>query len=374
MTNERRVAVAIPSLDGGGAERVVVNLLRGFVDAGLEVDLLLVRPRGPLLDEVPSEVEIVPLAGGRIIASLPSLVRYLRHRRPDVVLSHLDSMNLVALWARRLAGVPARVVVTTHIALSRHASGGSLRQRIVARLVGRAYRSADAVVAVSRGVAADLERRIRRRDSIRVIYNPIVSPELRKRADSVRSMPAAELPGVPANARLVLSVGRLTPQKNQALLLEAFEALAGDVPEAHLVILGEGGERQALEQRAGELGLEGRISLPGFVEDVAPWYAAADVFVLSSDWEGLPTVLIEALLYGCPVVSTRCPSGPEEILEDGRYGRLVPMRDAPALAEAIRATLREPPDPARLRARAADFATDRAVREYLRALFPEDEV
>lgn len=373
MTARRRLAVAIPSLGGGGAERVVVNLLRGFVDADIEVDLLLVRPRGALLEQVPPEVRMVPLGGGRIILSLPSLVRYLRRERPAALLSHLDTMNLIALWARRLAIVPTRVVVTTHVLLSRHAAGGSLRQRLATRLVGRAYGSADAVVAVSRGVAADLERRMKRRGSVRVIYNPIVSPELQTRADSLRSSPAAELPGVPPGARLVLSIGRLAPQKNQALLLEAFAALAGDLPEAHLVVLGEGRERPALEQRIRELGLDGRASLPGYVEDVAPWYAAADVFALSSDWEGLSNVLIEALLYGCPVVSTRCPSGPEEILEGGRYGRLVPMRDASALAEAIRATLREAPDPARLRARAGDFATDRAVDEYLRTLFPEDE-
>jgi glycosyltransferase involved in cell wall biosynthesis len=228
-------------------------------------------------------------------------------------------------------------------------------------------------------VAAELGEVLSPRAPVpRVIHNPIVSDALRARARTLRPPDGSRAPvpdealalGVPDGARLILSVGRLAPQKNHVLLLDAFARLAGERKDAHLVILGEGRERPALERRLEELELRGRAHLPGFVGDPAPWYAAASAFVLSSNWEGLPTVLIEALLYGCPIVSTRCPSGPEEILEDGRYGRLVPMNDTGALADAIGATLADPPAAEPLRRRAEEFGIDRAVGEYLAVLLP----
>ena len=363
----RRIAVAIPSLDAGGAERVAVNLLRGFAAAGFDVDLLLVRRRGPLLDEVPEGVRIVTLRGGRVLASVPSLVAYLRRRRPDALLSHLDTMNLVSVWARAIARVRTRVVVTTHILLSSHAARGPFGQRVAAWLVGRAYRSADAVVAVSGGVAAELERRMGDTTGIRVIHNPIVTPELRARAEALRADPPPMPSPVPPGSRLVLSVGRLTRQKNQRLLIDAFARVARDDPSLHLAILGEGPLRTDLQARVRELGLEGRVVLPGFL-DPSGWYAVADLFVLSSDWEGLPTVLIEALLHGCPVVSTRCPSGPEEILDEGRFGLLVPPGDVEALAEAIRRGLAAPLEAELLRRRGGSFDFRRSVEAYLETL------
>lgn len=366
MSRAGRLAVLVPSLDGGGAERVVVNLLRGFAAADIPMDLVLVRPRGPLLSEVPDSVRIVPLRGGRIIASLPSLIRYLRRNRPVAMLSHLDTMNVLALVARRLSGVSVRTVVTTHVALSRHAPAVSGRQRIAARLARRLYPSADVVVGVSDGVARDLARHIRpRRADIRTIHNPIVTPEARERARTAHGAPNGEVAGP-----LVLSVGRMTPQKNHRLLLDAFARVAAERTDARLAILGDGRERPALERRAAELGIADRVELPGFV-DPAPWYARASVFVLSSDWEGLPTVLIEALLFGCPIVSTRCPSGPEEILANGRYGSLVPPGDAPALAAAVLQSLASPPERELLRRRALDFDCEHAVEAYLDALYPE---
>lgn len=368
-----RLAVVVPSLDAGGAERAVVNLLHGFVNSGLRVDLLLVRARGPLLDEVPSEVRVVPLRGGRIIASLPSLVRYLRRSRPAAMLSHLDTMNLVVLAARWLARVSTRVVVTSHTVPSQQARYGTVRQALAVRLLSFAYPHADAVVAVSNGALDDLrELMVREPPAARVIANPIVTDGMRASSEAVRNGSRPPLPGSWAgdDVRIVMSAGRLAPPKNFPLLLEAFVGVRERDPAARLVILGEGPERARLEARIRELGLDEYVHLPGYVRDVGRWYGIADVFVLSSDWEGLPTVLVEALLHGCPVVSTRCPAGPEEILEGGRHGRLVPVGDPAALAAAITATLRAPPDPEPLRRRALEFDVGRATQAYLDVLFP----
>jgi len=371
VRSDRHLAVLIPSMHGGGAERVVVNLLRGFVHHGCRVDLLLVDPRGPLLGEVSPEVRIVRLAGGRIIASLPSLIAYLRRERPGALLSHLDTINLVALWARRAAGVDTRVVVTTHIALEQHSRSGPLRGRLVNLLVNRLYGWADAVVGVSEGVTTELARRISPGSTeLRTIYNPIVTDQLLERA---RKHPGdvadAPLPGISADSRVILSVGRLTPQKNQALLIDAFADVAGRTPDLLLVILGEGPERGRLLTRAKARGLADRVLLPGFVLDPSPYFRRASVFALSSDWEGLPTVLIEALAFGCQIVSTRCPTGPAEILADGTYGRLVPTADAAALGSAVLDALRDPLPPALLRQRALDFSAERSVSRYVDVLF-----
>lgn len=372
----RRLAVLIPSMGGGGAERVVVNLLEGFVRHGLQVDLVLVRPEGPLMDCVPPEVRIVPLRGGRVLASLPSLIGYLRRTRPDALLSHLDSTNVLALVARRLSGVSTRIVVTTHIALSQHAGGGSLRQRVIARLVPHLYPWADAVVGVSRGVADDLERIIGPGHlEAKVVYNPVMAVSASRASEVLEeSRPLSGDAGFEEGARIVLSVGRLTRQKNQALLIEAFAIASQRDGRLRLVLLGEGPERGSLEMRADELGLSDKVRMPGYVEDTAPYYRMASVFVLSSDWEGLPTVIIEALSFGCPVVSTNCPSGPEEILEGGVYGRLVPRGDKDAMARAILQTTQDPPDPELLKRRAGDFGMEPSVNAYLDLLFPKAKI
>lgn len=367
----RRLAVLVPSLAGGGAERIAVNLAAGFVERGIEVDLLLVRPDGPLRSYVPPGVRIVPLRGGRIAASLPSLVGYLRRCRPEAVLSHLDTMNVTALFAHWLARSPARIVVTTHVAVGRHAAGGPRRRRFTRWLIPRLYTRADAVVGVSRGVVEELERHIGPgRARTVTIYNPVVRDggEIHGEAGSESDLEGLEGAGC---GRMLLSVGRLSPQKNHALLIDAVAPILKAQPDTCLVILGEGAERGALEARIEALGLSGRVTMPGFVRDTGRYYRAASVFVLSSDWEGLPTVLIEAMSHGCPVVSTRCPSGPEEILDSGTYGRLVEPGDADALTRAIVQALAEPTDPDTLRRRAGEFSFSRAVDEYLALLFPE---
>jgi glycosyltransferase involved in cell wall biosynthesis len=226
------------------------------------------------------------------------------------------------------------------------------------------YPWADAVIAVSDGVAEQVASLTGMpRERITTIYNPVVTPELLWRSREPVDHPWLA-PGQPP---VVLGVGKLKIQKGFRTLIRAFARVRAARP-ARLVILGEGARRRTLEALVDELGLREDVALPGYVENPWAWMSRASVFALSSRWEGLPGALIEAMACGCPVVSTDCPSGPAEILEGGVYGPLVPVGDAGALARAILELLDAPPDPARLRARAAAFCVDPALERYLEVL------
>ena len=365
VVDTERLTLFLPSLRGGGAERVMVNLARGFSERGLKVDLVLAGVEGPYLAEVPPIVRIVDLKARRVLASLPGLVRYLRRERPEALLSAMHHANVVAIWATKFSGVSTRIAVSIHNTTSvslqkvRH-----LRSRLLPYLAGRFYPGADAIIAVSKGVAEDfsnisgvpLER-------ITVIYNPVVTPELFERAKEPFEHPwfASGEPPV------ILGVGRLTKQKDFPTLIRAFELVRRERP-ARLMILGEGEERPQLEALIKELGLQEDVALPGFVDNPYAYMAQAAVFVLSSAWEGLPTVLIEAMACGCPVVSTDCPSGPAEILENGKYGPLIPVGDADKLAEAIRIVFDKPLESDVLCRRANLFSLEKIFEEYLALL------
>lgn len=394
-----RLGLFIASLAGGGLERTMLALAAGLAARGHAVTLLPCRCEGRLANLLPPGPVLQPLErrsalAGRVAALwadrsallpllrpfllvrkppgpvpyLRSLADWLRRERPDGLIACMPQENLVALMARDLAGTSTRVLLTEHNTLSaivRRARSAGHRE--LPPLIGHAYRRADAVVAVSTGVADDLAATSGLpRGMIHVIHNPAVPADVARRAAEPVEHPWLQ-PGQPP---VVLGVGRLAPQKDFALLLRAFALLPREQP-ARLVILGEGPDPQAtakrraqLEALAQKLGIADRLALPGHTENPFAWMARASVFVLSSTHEGFGNVLPEAMACGCPVVSTDCPSGPAEILENGRWGRLVPVGDAVAMAEAIQATLAAPPDPADLRRRAAAFHLDAAVDRY----------
>ena len=328
----RRITLFMTGLAGGGAELVMLTLAEAFADRGYGVDLVVTNAQGPLAADVPEAVRLVDLGAWRIIASLPALVRYFRREKPAVMLSAMAPANCLAVWALQLSGAGTRLILSEHNHLSVASKGGSSRRaKLLPRLMRRAYPKADGIVAVSGGVADDLATTLGLpRESIQVIYNPVVTPRMLEmsREPLDDEWFGADQPPV------ILSVGRLTAQKDYGTLLRAFAAVRKTQP-TRLMILGEGEERQALEQLAEELGIQEDIALPGFVRNPYRYMRAAAVFVLSSRWEGFGNVLAEAMACGTPVVSTDCPSGPSEILENGRWGALVPIADADVLNQTI---------------------------------------
>ena len=361
------VAIFVPSMRGGGAERAMLKLTIALSRYGVSLDLVLAKAEGPYIEDIPDDIRVVDLAASRIIASLPGLTSYLRNARPEVLLSSMDHANVVACWARTLSRTRPRLVLNVQNTLSRSAADASMRRgRLVPSLARRTYPGAEAIVTVSKGVASDLADTIGiPRERIEVIHNPVVTPELITRSRE----PVEDEWFVPGADPVLLAVGRLDSQKDYPTLLEAFAALRSR-RAARLMILGEGPLREELESTIASLGLEADVRLPGFVENPWAYMRHSSVYVMSSLYEGLPTVLIEALASGARIVSTDCPSGPVEILAGGAYGRLVPMSDPGALATALAAALDDEtplPGPESWK----PYELDTVVEQYRRVLLGE---
>lgn len=379
-----RLALLISGLGLGGVQRTMLTLAGGLAARGLAVDLLVPDDRGPFRDQVPANVRLVNLSRWWLRAPVirdrkrrkallmaPAVADYLRRERPAALLSASHYVNLAALWGRDLAGTGTRLVISQRTQLSVAITNSRLpllrRRPLLAWLTRRYYPRADAIVAVSDGVADDLATVARLpRDRVQTVYNPTDLDLIDRRAAEPAPHPWLDDGGAP----VIVAVGRLAAQKDFATLLRAFARVRERRP-ARLLILGEGRLRPALEAQVAQLGLGAAVALPGYAENPFAALARADLYVMSSRYEGLPGALIQALACGCRVVSTDCPSGPAEILDHGRYGRLVPVGDAPALTEAMLAALDTPPDPGRQRARAAQFSVPRAVDAYLDLLLGE---
>ena len=361
IDTQKRLAFFLPDLIGGGAQRVTVNLIQGIAARGYSVDLVLAQAKGPYLAKVPASVRLINLKASRSLFSLPGLIGYLRRVQPVALLSAIQHVNIIAIWADYLSRTSTRVVVSEHSVVSDLARIALTRRGRLMPQLGHFYRWADGIVAVSHGVGDDLAQMTNiPRERIRVIYNPVVTPELRRMAQ-VHLDHAWFGPNQPP---VLLAAGRLSASKDFPTLLRAF-AQVRSVRPVRLMILGEGEERPALEQLVSQLGLEQEVSLPGFVDNPYAYMRQAALFVLSSTSEALPTVLIEALYCGLPVVSTCCPGGAREILADGRYGQFVPVGDAAALARGIHLALDgKSPSPQGWQ----PFEMDVAVDQYLNML------
>lgn len=359
-----QIAILLPDLRGGGAERVCIYLANEFVARGLNVDLVLMEAAGELLPLVDPRVRVVDLAASRARNVPVPLSRYLRRERPAAVLANMWPLPIVAQIARWRVRSHARVVAVEHTTWSRSELYVKWWKRAQIRLSMRLfYPRLDGIVAVSHGVADDLSRISGvPRAAITTIHNPITGAG--GDASSAPALPDAWRDGTHAR---ILAVGTLKAIKDFPTLLRALARLR-ETRDARLLILGEGAERPSLEALIDALGLRGAVFMPGFWADTRPYYAAADLFVLSSAGEGFGNVIVEALEQGTPVVSTDCPSGPREILEDGKHGTLVPVGDVEALAQAMDAALSRDHDREALKRRAQDFSVDKAADAYLRLL------
>jgi len=330
--NLKTITFLLASLRGGGAERVILTIAKGLSDKGYKVDIVLVKAEGEYLEQVHQNIHLVDLKSNRAIFCIPKLIKYFRQENPAVVFSSLPHVSLATLIAHTLAISKSHVFLIEHNTLSLSVkNSNTAKGKMLPLFMKLFYPISSGIIAVSEGVASDLVSILKiSRERIQVIYNPVVTNSILE-----LSMEPSKHPWLGNNQPpVVLGVGRLTYAKNFQLLIRSF-AKVRDTLAARLIILGDGPDRPELEHLVETLNLSENVSMPGFVENPYAYYRNASVFVLSSRWEGLPTVLIEALACGTHVISTDCPSGPREILEHGRWGTLVQCPNESKLAHAI---------------------------------------
>lgn len=357
----RRLAIFLPSLEGGGAERAMCRLAIGFAKRCVPIDLVLAKKIGPYLQHVPTAVRVINLNSSRMLASVPGLVRYLRNERPSCLISALSHANVIAIFSHLLARSPAKLIVSERTPLFQsQANAKFLRDRILPCLIRALYNQADHIIAVSHGVANQLEVQGVPRNKIAVIHNPVVDDGLYEKAREALDHPWF----VPHAPPVVVAAGRLANEKDFQTLIRAFSKVR-KTRQVRLMILGEGENRTELHNLAQRLGIADDVSLPGFVDNPYKYMKRAAAFTLSSLFEGFPNVIVEAMACGAPIISTDCPSGPAEILENGRWGRLTTVGDADALAKAIEEVLDEATHPD-VKSRAAVFNIENMTDEYLK--------
>jgi glycosyltransferase involved in cell wall biosynthesis len=350
---------------GGGAERVALRLMTSMVDAGYPVELLLMRKEGELLNLLPPEVEVIDLKASKVRDAILPLVRYFRERPPHAIQIRMWPLTVAGLIARRLSGARVRVVVSDHATLSRQYGDNRVNFAMLRLTTRLFYPQADARLVVADGAADDLARLSGiDRSTVDVIYNPVPAPP-----PGTATTPEIEALWGGREPRII-TVGSLIEAKNHALLIRSFARVRRTRP-AKLMILGEGGLRAATEALAAAEGVASDVVMPGFAVDPWPFYASANLFVLTSNYEGYPNVLVEAMRSGLTVVSTDCASGPREILLGSKYGTLVPVGDEAALARAIADALEKPVDPESVRERAEAISGADTTRRYLQLLLGE---
>lgn len=350
-----------PALDGG-IGRNILNLAAAFHDHGCDVHVLLDKLEGPYLEQLHPAVGVHSLATSNALSGIPQMCLYLLRHKPHAILTPNVRLTVLALRATRLVRPSAGVFANVHNTYSR--TFGRLSAKKAAsrtKKIQHHYPRCRGIIAVSSGVAEDFCRLTGLpSQAVTTIHNPVVTPELTTLAEQPLTHPwfTPEAPPV------VLSVGRLETQKNFPLLIEAFEQTRAQL-NCRLVLVGDGTQRGVIEARVVASPFATDIALLGHQSNPYNYMRHAGVFVMSSQWEGFGNVLAEAMATGTPVVATDCPSGPREVLDNGRYGTLVPMGDSAALAAAILDTLRTPPAPDMLKTAAARFDAAQVAKQYL---------
>lgn len=358
----KKLVIYLADLNGGGAERMHLNLAPEFIKQGFEVVFVVHQVRGDLVKEFPKDIRLVSLNCQRTFSAIMPLAKFLIAEKPDVIISNLGHNNVIAVWAKMLAGSKTKIIATQHTILSSESSiNASFGYRALPFLYKHFLKYADAIVGVSKGVTEDMRKLCNfKSEKLHTIYNPIVGPDF----DQRMNVPVQHVWLSDEDIPVLIAVGRLSDQKDFPTLLRAF-AILRKKRSTRLMIVGEGNARAALEQLARELGIANSVELTGFQLNPLPYIKQADVLVMSSLYEGFGNVLVEALACGTPVVSTDCLSGPGEILEGGKYGKLVPVGDAQAMADAMLVTLDSPVDREALRKRGFEFSVEASAAQYI---------
>lgn len=354
----RPIGFFVQNLTFGGAERAMVTLTRALSERGYEVVLIAGDAEGEMASSIPASVRTVDLDTSRALQSVRPLATALDRHEPAVLCSALTYANVAAFLAIRLASVETVHYVIEHSPPETR-QFRNRRGRVILESTRVLYSFVDGVV----GVSAEISESFRSRlifpgPEVTSIPNPVDVEQIQRKAGRSVSHPWLD-----SEVPCLLAAARLEPVKDYPTLLRAFESVVRE-RDARLLILGDGSRRPDLEELARDLSVDEYVEFLGYVENPYRYMRRADLFVLSSRSEGLPTVVIEALACGCPVVSTDCSAGLREILDDDRFGTLVDVGDANDLANGITTSLSADTDPNGLQARARGFDIDVAVEQY----------
>lgn len=337
-----KLAFFTHKLDTYGIGRVLFNLAVGFATQGWQIDIVVSEKSSDCHFQFPENVNLVVLSTPRrasdlSIAGLFEFTHYLKQAKPKAVIAFTHYNNEIAILAKYLSGQNTKVIVSDHTILSETTKVAVRKtRRLIPKIARWLYPLADARIAVSQAIQQDLAKIIHLSpDHIQVIYNPIIEPKIFN-----QSKAPIDHPWFTAKDRpIILAIGRLAYEKDFRTLIHAFAKVNQQIP-SRLVILGEGREQEQLLRLISELQLTEDVLFPGFVENPYAYIAKTDLLTVSSRWEGLSNVVIEALAFQLPIVSTQC-GGPAEILNHGEYGTLVPIGDALAMSQAIVETLQQ---------------------------------
>ncbi len=355
----KKIAFFLPNLIRGGAEMYVLRLAEALAARGHNIDIVLTRAQGGLLEEAKRHFTVHDLGAKRTLAAIKPLMAYLKAAKPDILISSLTYPNFAALLAVKFTGLPIHTIAIEHSLVFRNLQvAGLIKQITEAPLMRLIYPWADQVVAVSKAVADDLARMMGRAGhSFYIAANPVLTPDVATRI----LMPPAHTwanDGKP----FILAAGRFEAQKGFMLLLKAFNELRG-TQDVRLLLLGDGPQRAELERYIAENGLKDHVAMPGMVENIFPYLKRASLFAMGSAWEAFGFVLVEALACGTKIVAT-ANGGAEEILENGRFGRIVHDHTPQAVAQAMREELAARRDPAPLIERAKRYTAEASACFY----------
>lgn len=366
----RKIALFIPNLGGGGAEKVMVTLANYFIKKNYNVNLILLNKKGEYLDLLDEKIKIYDFKNIRALYSIPKLISYIKSEKPDVILSFLTHTNIAAIIAKIFSrDKNVKLFISERSVLSEAIKNtSSLILKNCKYFLKYLYRFPEKIIVISEGVGKDLEYLFKiKKEKIILIHNPYPLVEfIKQEIDEDKQIILNNIiKTLPKNSKVILSVGRLAKEKNHKLLIEAFEKLSFN--NKILIILGEGPERDRLENQIINLNLKSKVFLPGFVANINSYYSKCDLFVLSSIYEGFGNVILEAMNNRVKIISTDCPYGPSEILENGKWGRLVPVNNAVLLAEAITEALCDD-DNLDYSERLKDFSIEKIGKQYLKTM------
>lgn len=369
---KKRIAIHLPDLNLGGIGKNSFKLAEAFRDKGYKVEFVINNFNGKYIDQIPNDIAVVDLKSNRFFCSLPKIYKYLKQTEPDAFIVARDYINIPIIIIKNILRIKTRLMISCHTNMAEEVKYAGLKRKIFLKIIlfltRFTYRYADSVVVVSEGIKNDVHIYSGLdKDRITTIYNPIIDSKM-----EAQMKEEVECKWIEVDEKVIISVGRLTRQKDFVTLIKAFDLVKKQYEGVKLIILGEGEDRVKLQKLIDEMGLGKEVNLWGYVNNPYAYLKKADLFVLASAWEGFGNSIVEAMATGIPLICTDCPSGPSEILANGKYGDLVKVGDYEELSKRILYNLRnvnvlKETKEARVK-RAYEFTLEEAANKYLHAL------